>query len=459
VRRTIVVHNRHALRIERARAAQAGGAGLTLLTIEHLASRLAGGFLQPISSDALLNVLPEALEHPLGELDEIKRLPGFQRAAAATLRKAWSAGIDLRARANTAQAGARSRFEALARLEAEILKRLPPNMRRPAELIARAIARVEHAPRLFGRIDVRGYTELEPSWRALLQRLAGATELVWDAGSRIVPQWVAQSGIAAVVQPAAAPHRITESCAGPRHEALEAFRWARALLAQGRARPEEIAIASASPEGWDEYFSALETMSGIPLHFVHGRRVLGFADGQLIAALAETLLLGISRTRMLRLVHLLRDQIKYFRDIPMNWHSQLPQDAPLLDIAQWMRILGSPDFHEGGEHLSLLREIVEASALGVTRAQEAGERLFMTIDEKNRRNVVTPCLLLWRQALMEGPAQALDTTIASLHAPDESAPEASIIWTPASALAAAPRPYVWLLGLTSRKSERCSPPS
>jgi len=435
--------------MEQARAAQAGDAGLTLLTIEHLASRLAGGFAQPIGSNELLNVIPAALQCPLGELDEVKRLPGFQRAAAQTLGKAWSAGVDLAARAKTAPPAARSRLEALARLEAEILERLPPKMCRPAELIARAVARVEHAPRLFGRIEVRGYTELEPVWRALLQRVACATELVWNAGQRRVPPWVAQSGIPVYVQPAAAPTRSAHSCADPPHEALEAFRWARALLAQGRARPEEIAIATASPQAWDDYFCALETMSGIPVHFVHGRPVLTFADGQLVAALAEALLLGISKTRMVRLVGLLRTQIKRFREIPVHWHQELPHDAPLLDIAQWTRVFESLTRRENHDYVCLLREIADASTLGLEHAREAGERLLTTIDERNQRKADTPSLSLWRQALIEGPAQALDMTIASLRAPDENAPEASMIWTPACELAAAPRPYVRLLGLTS----------
>jgi hypothetical protein len=450
VRRTIVVRNRHALRMEQVRAAQAGDAGLTLLTIEHLASRLAGGFAQPIGSNELLGVIPAVLERSLGELDEIKRLPGFQRAAARTLSKAWSAGVDLKARAKSAPTGARSRFEALVLLEAGILERLAPKMYRPVELIARGIARIEHARRLFGPIEVRGFTELEPVWRAFLQRLAGATDLVWDAGPRHVPQWVAQSRISISARPVATPTRSAQSCADQRHEALEAFRWARALLSQGRACPEEIAIATASPQGWDDYFSTLETLSGVDLHFVHGRPALNIADGQLVAALAEALLLGISKIRMARLVALLRTQIERFREIPVHWQQGLPQDAPLLDVAQWPRVLDALTNREDGKHVCLLREIVDALTLGLPNAQEVGERLLTTIDERNQPRADSPSVTLWRQALLEGPAQALDVTIASLRVPDKSAPEASIIWTPACELAAAPRPYVWLLGLASR---------
>jgi hypothetical protein len=49
---------------------------------------------------------------------------------------------------------------------------------------------------------------------------------------------------------------------------------AKELIASRRARPEEIAIATASPEEWDDHFLALGDMSGTDLHFVHGRKVL-----------------------------------------------------------------------------------------------------------------------------------------------------------------------------------------
>ena len=59
-------------------------------------------------------------------------------------------------------------------------------------------------------------------------------------------------------------------------------------------------------------------------------------------------------------------------------------------------------------------------------------------------------LAIWRKALTEGPPQALDVTLTSLRLPDDIAPEAAIIWAPAAALAAVPRPFVRLIGLTSR---------
>ena len=100
--KTLVVHNRYAWRSYRTHAAIDGSQGVGLLTIEQLAARLAGGFLQPIDSDDLKTAVASAVAQPLGELDAIKELPGFQRAAASSLAKAWSAGLSLEEEANSA---------------------------------------------------------------------------------------------------------------------------------------------------------------------------------------------------------------------------------------------------------------------------------------------------------------------------------------------------------------------
>ena len=78
-------------------------------------------------------------------------------------------------------------------------------------------------------------------------------------------------------------------------------------------------------------------------------------------------------------------------------------------------------------------------ARGLKHAAEIGELLL-----KGRS------LAIWRKALTDGPPEALDVTLTSLRLPDDVAPETSIIWAPAAALAAVPRPFVRLIGLTSR---------
>jgi PD-(D/E)XK nuclease superfamily len=442
VRYTVITHSRLAWRHERAQAAVASRHGLQALPIEGLAARLAGGFLRPIDSDALKAAVTKALSADLGDLDRIKELPGFPRAAAATLSKAWAAGLNLAELAAIAGPEATSRLAAVARLEEEVLQQLPSSMRRPADLVRAALSRTSHARTLFGRIAVHGRTEMSPVWRPLLAALATETDVQWIAGPRHVPSWVHEFGIPVVEAPRETTEIHAESCASPRHEALEALRWARELIASRRARPEEIAIAAASPEEWDDHFLALGDMSSLDFHFVHGRKVLTTPDGQLAAAIADVLLRGFSHTRMVRLASLLRRHGKLLAALPPDWAQALPKDAPLLDAARWRQVLSTltPDsFRDGGDHAPALRDLVDILARGLKRAVEIGELLL-----KGR------CLAIWRKALTEGPPGALDVTLTSLRLPDDVAPEAAIIWAPAATLAAVPRPFVRLIGLTSR---------
>ena len=454
VRDTVITHSRLAWRHERAQAAAASHHGLQALPIEGLAARLAGGFLQPIDPDALKAAVTKALSADLGDLDRIKDLPGFPRAAAATLSKAWAAGLDLAHLAATAEPEAASRLAAVARLEEEVLRHLPLSMCRPADLVSAALARASYARVLFGRIAVLGRTEMSPVWRPLLAALAAETDVQWIAGPRHVPPWVHELGIPVVEAPRETPEIRTESCASPRHEALEALRWARELIASGRARPEEIAIAAASPEEWDDHFLALGDMSGLDLHFVHGRKVLTTPDGQLAAAIADVLLRGFSHTRMIRLVSLLRRHGKLLGALPPDWAQALPADAPLLDAARWRQVLSTltpRSFRDGGDHAPALRELVDILARGLKRAAEIGELLL-----KGRS------LAIWRKALTEGPPEALDVTLTSLRLPDDVAPEAAIIWAPAAALAAVPRAFrqayrPYLTRLAAARQRRPSP--
>ena len=65
---TIVVPNRNAWRHCRAQAALAGTQGVKLFTIDQLAARLAGGFLQPVDGDHLAAAVAEAIKLPLSDL-------------------------------------------------------------------------------------------------------------------------------------------------------------------------------------------------------------------------------------------------------------------------------------------------------------------------------------------------------------------------------------------------------
>lgn len=60
MRKTVLIHTRHAWRSHRTQAAFNGSHGLQVHTIEQLAARLAGGFLQPIDPDDLNNAIADA---------------------------------------------------------------------------------------------------------------------------------------------------------------------------------------------------------------------------------------------------------------------------------------------------------------------------------------------------------------------------------------------------------------
>jgi hypothetical protein len=124
-RKTIVVHTRLAGHMARVEAARAGSHGIQILTMGHMVARLAGGFLAPIDPDCLRDAITEALpELDLGELENIKTLPGMARATAGTLEKVWQANIDL-------SSSTHPRSRVLAALEETVLARLPPAMKKP----------------------------------------------------------------------------------------------------------------------------------------------------------------------------------------------------------------------------------------------------------------------------------------------------------------------------------------
>ena len=442
MRETIIINSRLAWRLARGDAAAKRSHGLQVLSIEHLASRLAGGFLQVIDSDTLKDAIAKALAADLGELNGIKELPGFPRAAATTLQKAWTAAIDLTTAPGTQDQAVARRLQAIARLEAEVLGHIPPSMQRPSELVAKALTRTQHARSLFGPISVHGHTEMEPVWRPLLKALAGVVDVRRGRRSPPCPPLGSSAWHTHHRNTARKPQDRVPIVRKPKARVLEAMRWARSLIASGDASPQSIAIAAAFPEEWDDHFLALSDMSGLEVHFTHGRKVLMTAEGQLAAALAELLLRGFSQARMTRLIGLLRNHNPDFDLVPSDRWRDLPKDAPLLDIARWREVLGvasGPNVRNSEESLGVLRDLIETLALGLKRATDIGERLFRA-----------RTLAIWRKALTEGPPEALDVTLPTLRLPDQVPPEASIIWGPAASIATQPRPLVWLIGLTSR---------
>src|SRR6516162_7218035 len=202
LRRTIVVHTRLAGHMARVEAARAGANGVQILTMGQLAARLAGGFLRPIDPDDLKIAVRESLASvQLGELEPIKELPGMVRAAAGTLEKIWNAGIDLSRQTHP-------RLQSLRSLEQEVLRQLPPSMKRPQDLVEFVRARISFAQTVLGPIEVQGHSEMSPCWRPLLHALAQVAPVTWVAGSRQIPEWIHGMRVEIRTEPASRAERI-----------------------------------------------------------------------------------------------------------------------------------------------------------------------------------------------------------------------------------------------------------
>lgn len=441
-RKTLLTHGALARKALRLQAARERAHGMQIMSFEHMAVRLAGGFARPIDGDALRSALQTVLPiTALGELDGIKALPGTRSAAAETLQKAWLAGIDFSARASD-----HPRLASMAEMERRALALLPRSMLRPTDLVERAMHRLAHASRLLGSVDVVGMTELSPCWRPLLHALATRLPVRWIAGPRSVPAWLEGGSVEIAREPAGEPSIEVVSHATPYHEALESMRWARALIARGSAAPHEIAIASTVTAEYDDFFLALRAEADFDLHFVHGVGVTATREGQSAAALADILLRGLSHTRMRRLTTLLVGQRGPLKDLHPQWSRILPPEAPLTTAEAWIRLLGrltAADWPEQADQGDTLRSLIGLLDQGIDAAGKIGEVLL----SGRARSI-------WRKALLTGPAASLDITLAELRQEDGLEAGVSVAWMPASELAASPRRLVRLLGLNSLRWPR-----
>lgn len=444
-RQTVVVNGRFALSTERLKAARSGATGLQVIAVEHLAERLAGGFLRMVSllelKKALARALPEA---QLGELDAIKDLPGLVHAGATTLMKYWLSGADFSAMPDS------PRVKSILALEAAALSALPSNMKRPRDLIEVAMSRVHLSKAIFGDIVFRGMTELHPVWRPLLTGMGKVTAIVWESGPRPQrPEWI---GDAAEIRHAEAekPALASVSCANPRHEAVEAMRWARELVAEKGVKPGDVAIATVSTSVYIDHFLALKQESDLPLHMAMGVAASQTKPGQEAAALADLLLRGLSQKRVIRFVKVRGTEDGPFKGLPDGWEKLLRPDATLRTATLWERALKRKT-ELAAVSAILLPFVTEIESFAVqdkeesrqTAAGELGERLLSegTAD-------------LWRLALVNGPWRALDRTLEAMPSRDSVDPHSSVCFMSAETLAASPRPYVRLVGLTSRSWPR-----
>lgn len=392
MRETIIVSSSMAWRSQRFQLAEEGKPGRSVMTVPQMAAHLAGGFLRAAEREDLLRAAREALaEGGFQEIGEIAGLPGMPGAVVETISRAWRAGLDLCYRAED-----HPRVGDLALLERRIVASLPSGQLPPPALAAAGLAKAQYASRLFGAVSVRGVWHLDAVWQELFQAVASQTPVRWEAvrGVDVTPGWLEGSGITVSWREPLKPRTSAYSCATPRHEATEAMRWARGLISSGQARPEEVAIAAVSLEDWEDALRTFADDSNLPIHFVQGRKALSTFEGQQAASLATVLRHRATASNLRRLNALLKRNEDKITEVPAD-------------------------------------------------AAEAG-RLLLT----------GRALQLWERALAEGPPEAVETNLAGLRTSDREEPAASIAIITAAELAGAPRRFVWLLGLNSRKWPR-----
>jgi hypothetical protein len=401
-----------------------------------LAARLAGGFLAPASSDVLYAAIQRALaEGGFAAIGPVSRLPGMPRAVLHALEAVWRSDIDL-----SQMPAASSRFADLLAIEARVRTLLPASQRLPRDLRDAALDRLGEAGPLLGSVALRGVVDVDQVWRPILDGLAGVTDtdVSWHTPPGVSPAWFRGRLIPSA---ATVPESTSaEVCADPKAEVVEALRWARQLLASGKATAAEIAIAAASPKTWDDHFLFLGASAQLPLHFSHGVPALSTADGQTCAALADILVSGLNQERMWRLIRRL-PKFPFAVTIPADWFRGLPREASLPTPEHWRYALkaGESGREDGDLAERVLMPMIELLAGGAKGAADAGRLLLSG-----------SALTMWDEALQSAPPQAVALALSELRVSDGRDPGNSIVWCPAAQLAASPRRWTRLLGMTSQ---------
>lgn len=436
-RKTILVNGRLALRTERLRLARAQVSGTQVMAIEHFAERLAGGFLRMVDTRTLKEVIGKVLpETDIGELEPIKDLPGMTSAAANTLMKLWLARPDIEAIKD------HKRIQSILSLEKAVVAALPAHMKRPNDIIEIAITRAHHAPSIFGDVTMSGMTELHPVWRPLITEVSKHIKIEWNAGPREVSPWIEEALKVKRSEPMT-PEVQSYICGTALHEVIESVRWARKLMSEG-VLPRDIAIASVSTSAYDEHMLAVCSDSKLGIHFAHGISCVHRIEGQAASALADILLRGLSQKRVQRLLDLLQGLgSEAVKGLPGDWSRNFRPDAALTELPRWEKTLNSKP--QLAELKNIMLPVLTLVSKGIEIAAEAGEKLLHAQAKK-----------IWDAALLEGPAAALDRTIPMQRIDDGEDPHSSACFMSAEKLAASPRPYVRLIGLTSRDWPRQS---
>lgn len=438
-RRTVIVDGPLAYRMRRIAAARGGETGLQIFTLPLLAARLAGGFVRPAQTSDLDSAIRTALEKGgFVEIERIRHLPGMTRAIARTLTKLWQADFSLAECVETS-----ARLADLLEVEQRVRANLPDGTLTPRDLRDAAIRRIAHAAAVLGSVEFDGRSNIAPVWKPFVEALDHRLPVLWRNAAAPISDRFASALIDG--QHPVASAAVIVSCANPRSEVVEALRWMREIIASRRAKPEEIAICAPATTDWDDHFFVLAADANLPLHFSHGVPALASHAGQACAALADVLLKGISQDRIRRLFGHSLGRSPALRDLPGNWWLGLQPGAALFELDQWRRSLDEASCRrtDGIDVRATLLPVLELLAKGIDSAEQAASMLLGT----GARS-------LWTEALRRAPAKALDLSLQDLRQPDGRDPGACAVWCPASHLAAAPRAWVRLLGLTARSWPR-----
>lgn len=437
-RSTLVVHGPLAMRMQRLAAAREGNIGREILTLPLVAARLAGGFIAPVTTDVLYPAIQAALAAGgFQDLGSVSSLPGMPRAVLQALDAVWRANIDLSSLPQHV-----GRFADLHLLETRIRPLLPSSRRLPRDLRDAAMSRVSRSKTLLGPVTLDGIVEIDAVWRPLLNEIASFTELSWDSPVQTENAWFKGTLRG---RTAGGPAKFSaEASADPKTEVVESLRWVRQLLSSGQAKAEEIAIAATSTPDWDDYFLAYANNAGLPLHFSHGVPALSTSEGQACAALADILTNGLSQERVWRLFRRLPAR-PFMSTLPEDWFSSIPRSAGLKTMDQWREalIVGRSHRAAGALAETILLPILDLLARGPTIGREAGRLLLSGAS-----------LAMWEEASRSAPPHAIALSLQALRVRDGQDPANSVVWCPASHLAASPRPFVRLLGLANRSWPR-----
>ena len=430
IRRTVIVEGPLALNMRRIAAAREAEAGVQIVSLPQLAARLAGGFARPARSEDLDPAIQSALEAGgFAELESIRSLPGMTRSVAWTLTRLWDADYILADRDHET-----ARLRDLMTIEARVRACLPRGVRSPPDLRNAALQRVTYAPAVLGSVELHRVVRVAPIWRPLLTALGREVRVTWRNPGDL-DAWFGGE-LVYDPHPAPASPEIV-SCASPRAEAVEALRWVRELIASGRARPDQIAVCATATKDWDDHMLVLAADASLPLHFSHGVPALASREGQACAALADVLLNGLSQERVRRLFRHAAAHSRALAELPATWAQGLRPGAALFELEQWRRALDEAHARRanGVDVRPLVMSVLEMLARGVAAAPQTGGLLLGRAAEA-----------FWVEALRRAPAEALELSLEELRLPDGRDPGACAVWCPASHLAAAPRPFVRLLG-------------